>query len=144
MIRAMAGSDVAQALRSTSLFAKVPDKELDRLAGAMRERRVSAGEEILSEGTGGVGFFVIESGEATVTQDGTELRTLGPGEGFGEMSLIDQKPRSATVRASSDMVCHGITAWEFRPLVEEQPALAWSLLETLVARLRAAEARAGG
>ena len=60
------------------------------------------------------------------------------------MSLIDRKPRSATVRATSDMVCRGMTAWEFRPLTEENPALAWSLLETLVARVRDTEARSAG
>ncbi len=140
----MADSDVVEALRATSLFAALEDRELGRLAGAMRERAVAAGEEIVVEGTGGVGFFVIESGVASVSQGGEEIGTLGPGDGFGEMSLIDRKPRSATVRATSDMVCRGMTAWEFRPLVEENPALAWSLLETLVARVRDIEARSAG
>jgi CRP/FNR family cyclic AMP-dependent transcriptional regulator len=141
MMAAMAGSKVVEALRAVPLFASLPEKQLERLGGAMRERTVAAGEEIVVEGSGGgVGFFVIESGEAAVIKGGEQIRTLGPGDSFGEMALIDRGQRSATVRASSELTCRGMTAWEFRPLVEEHPEIAWSLLETLVARLRQAEA----
>ena len=142
MLGAMVRSDVVEALRGIPLFAAVPEKQLQRLGGAMRARTIAAGEEVVVEGSGGVGFFVIESGEASVSQSGEQIAALGPGDTFGEMALIDRGPRSATVRATTELNCHGMTAWEFRPLVEENPEIAWSLLETLVARVREAEARA--
>ena len=140
----MARSDVVEALRGIPLFAAVPEKQLQRLGDAMRARTIAAGEEVVVEGSGGVGFFVIESGEASVSQSGEQVATLGSGDTFGEMALIDRGPRSATVRATTELSCHGMTAWEFRPLVTENPEIAWSLLETLVARVREAEARAAG
>jgi len=136
-------SETVAALRSVPLFASLPDKQLKRLANAMRERTVEAGEELTVEGGGGVGFFVIEDGEAVVSVGGDEVRTLGPGDSFGEMAVIDAGPRSATVTAKSAMRCRGITSWGFKPLVESNPEMAWSLLETLVARLRESEARSG-
>jgi len=136
-------SETVAALRSVPLFASLPDKQLTRLANAMRERTVEAGEELTVEGGGGVGFFVIEDGEAVVSVGGDEVRTLGPGDSFGEMAVIDAGPRSATVTAKSAMRCRGITSWGFKPLVESNPEMAWSLLETLVARLRESEARSG-
>ena len=96
MMPAMA--EVVDTLRAIPLFANVPDKQLKRLAAAMQERTVAAGEELTVEGRSGVGFFVIESGEASVSQGGEEIRTLGPGDSFGEMAVIDSGPRSATVR----------------------------------------------
>ena len=137
-------TDVVDTLRAIPLFANVPDKQLKRLAAAMQERTVAAGEELTVEGRSGVGFFVIESGEASVSQSGEEIRTLGPGDSFGEMAVIDSGRRSATVRATTDMRCRGLTPWEFRPLVNSNPEIGWALLETLVARLRDAESRASG
>ena len=142
MMPAMA--EVVDTLRAIPLFANVPDKQLKRLAAAMQERTVAAGEELTVEGRSGVGFFVIESGEASVSQGGEEIRTLGPGDSFGEMAVIDSGPRSATVRATTDLRCRGLTPWEFRPLVNSNPEIGWALLETLVARLRDAESRASG
>ena len=142
MMPAMA--EVVDTLRAIPLFANVPDKQLKRLAAAMRERTVAAGEELTVEGRSGVGFFVIESGEASVSRGGEEIRTLGPGDSFGEMAVIDSGPRSATVRATTDLRCRGLTPWEFRPLVNSNPEIGWALLETLVARLRDAESRASG
>ena len=84
---------------------------------------------------------MIEDGNATVSIDGKIVRTLGPGEYFGEIALIDSGPRSATIVASTDLRCQGITAWEFRPFIEEHPEVAWALLETLASRLRDAEKR---
>ena len=137
-------TDVVDTLRAIPLFANVPDKQLKRLAAAMQERTVAAGEELTVEGRSGVGFFVIESGESSVSQSGEEIRTLGPGDSFGEMAVIDSGPRSARVRETSDLRCRGLTPWEFRPLVNSNPEIGWALLETLVARLRDAESRASG
>jgi len=82
---------------------------------------------------------VIESGEASVSVHGGERDKLGPGDYFGEIALIDEGARSATVTADSELRCYGLTSWEFRPLVEGNASIAWKLLETMAKRLRAAQ-----
>ena len=89
---------------------------------------------------GGAGFFVIESGEAVVTVAGDERRTLGPGDYFGDIALIDQGSRTATITADSDLNTYGLTFWDFRPLVENDARIAWPLLQVMAKRLREAEA----
>lgn len=143
MIAIMAEQDLVAALGRVPLFAAVAEKDRQRLARSFTERAFPAGHEVVVEGRDGVGFFVIDSGMAVVTRDGEEIGKLGPGDYFGEMALIDQGPRSATVVAGSDLRCHAMTAWSFRPVVESHGEIAWPLLEALVARLRKAEARAG-
>jgi CRP-like cAMP-binding protein len=91
------------------------------------------------EGSGGAAFFLIDSGEATVSRKGVHHATLGPGDYFGEIALIDGGPRSATVTAATDLACYGLTFWEFRPLVEGSGAIGWKLLQALAKRLRAAD-----
>ncbi len=125
------------------LFSGLERKEVEQLAKSFKERNFSAGEPIASEGQRGIGFFVIESGTAKVTKDGKELATLGPGQYFGEIALIDDGPRTATVTADSDLRCWGLTAWEFKPIVETNAGMAWKLLELMAKRLRQAEQRAG-
>ena len=134
-------ADVAQSLKTVPLFAGVGDRELKRLANVLRESRFNEGEAITTEGRSGVGFFVIEEGEASVALRGEIVRTLGPGDHFGEIALIDEGPRSATVTASTDMRCRGMAPWEFKAFVQEHPEVAWPLLETLASRLREAEER---
>jgi CRP-like cAMP-binding protein len=91
------------------------------------------------EGSGGAAFFLIESGEAIVSKKGIHLATLGPGDYFGELALIDGGTRSATVTAATDLVCYGLTFWEFRPLIERNSSIAWKLLQALAKRLRDAD-----
>jgi CRP/FNR family cyclic AMP-dependent transcriptional regulator len=136
-------SDVSESLSKVPLFAGVNAKELKKLAERMMERRFNEGDTITEQGKSGVGFFVIEEGDATVSIKGEVVRTLGPGDWFGEIALIDDGPRSATIVAGTDLRCRGMTAWEFRPFVQEHPEVAWPLLETLALRLRESEARAG-
>ena len=124
-------ADVEETLGRVPLFPGVKPKELKKLAERMQERSFAEGDTITTEGESGVGFFVIEDGNATVSIDGKIIRTLGPGEYFGEIALIDSGPRSATIVATTDLRCRGMTAWEFRPFVEEHPEVAWSMLETL-------------
>ena len=121
------------------LFAELEPRELERLSGSFKERTFSAGERVAAEGEGAAGFFVIESGEASVTVRGGERDKLGPGDYFGEIALIDEGARSATVTADSELRCYGLTSWEFRPLVEGNAGIAWKLLETMAKRLRAAQ-----
>jgi len=126
-------------LERVPLFAEFDRRDLERIARSFKERTFDAGHAVASEGKGGAGFFVIESGEATVTVRGSERRKLGPGDYFGEIALIDDGARSATVTADSDLHCYGLTSWEFRPLVETNASIAWKLLETMAKRLRAAQ-----
>ena len=111
----------------------------EQIAKLLKERRFAKGETVIMEGTGAAAFFLIESGEAKVTRKGVELATLGPGQYFGEIALIDGGPRSATVTAATDLVCYGLTFWEFRPLVERNGTIGWKLLQSLAKRLREAE-----
>jgi CRP/FNR family cyclic AMP-dependent transcriptional regulator len=128
-------------LRRVPLFADFDRGDLERLARTFKERTFEAGHKVAEEGRGGAGFFVIENGEATVSVRGEERAKLGPGDYFGEIALIDDGARSATITAESDLQCYGITSWEFRPLVESNASIAWKLLETLAKRLREAQHR---
>jgi CRP-like cAMP-binding protein len=123
-------------LRRVPLFQGIGDKELKQLAEAFSERTFRSGDELTIEGHGAAGFFVIESGEAKVTVDGQERRTLSSGDYFGEIALIDGGRRSATITATSDGRAYGLTSWVFRPLVEKNAAIAWPLLEAMAARIR--------
>ncbi|MDP9276592.1 MAG: cyclic nucleotide-binding domain-containing protein [Actinomycetota bacterium] len=135
-------ADFNQSLSRVPIFAGLGKKELKKLAERMNERTFKEGDTITEQGQRGVGFFVIEEGDATVSIGGDLVRTLGPGHWFGEIAMIDDKPRSATIVAATDLHCRGLAVWEFRPFVQEHPEVAWPLLETLAARLREAEARA--
>jgi CRP/FNR family transcriptional regulator, cyclic AMP receptor protein len=126
-------------LQRVPLFADFDRGDLQRLARTFKERTFAAGSTVTVEGKSGAGFFVIESGEATVTARDTERAKLGPGDYFGEIALIDDGARSATVTADSELRCYGLTSWEFRPLVESNASIAWRLLETMAQRLRAAQ-----
>ena len=121
------------------LFAGLSDEQVEEVAQLFKERRFPAGEAVMREGTGGAAFFLIDSGEAVVSVRGEERARLGPGQSFGELAMIDEGPRSATVTAVSDMVCWGLTYWDFRPLVESNGPVAWNLLQTLAKRIRAAD-----
>ena len=123
-------------LRKVTLFSSLEEKEAKKLAPLFKERNFDAGEAMAEEGKHGVGFFVIESGTAKVTSHGEERATLGPGAYFGEIALIDDGPRTATVTAETDIKAHVLVAWDFRPMVKEDPDLAWCLLEGVAQMLR--------
>ena len=127
-------------LKRVRLFQDLDRKELQSLASSFKERTFNAGETVASEGSGGVGFFVIDEGEAKVTLRGDERARLRPGDYFGELALIDEGTRTATITAETDMRCYGLTSWEFRPLVESNSAIAWKLLQALAKQLREARA----
>jgi CRP/FNR family transcriptional regulator len=132
--------DTVDALAKVPLLAGLQRRDLEKLARSFRERRFPEGHVITGEGQPGVGFFVIVEGAANVSVGGEQRATLGPGNAFGEMALIDQGPRSATIVAATDVKCVALSAWEFKPFVEEHPTVAWALLEALAKRLRALEA----
>jgi CRP/FNR family transcriptional regulator, cyclic AMP receptor protein len=124
------------------LFADLDKKELQGVASSMKERTFNAGQKIASEGQTGIGFFVIADGTAKVTRGDEERATLGPGDYFGEIALIDDGIRTASVTADSELKVYGLTSWEFRPIVESNASIAWKLLKTMAVRLREAEGRA--
>lgn len=128
-------------LRQVPLFADLDERDLRDIAGTMKERRFAAGHVLAEEGQSGIGFFVIEDGEARVTVGGQEVGRLGGGDYFGEIALVADTPRTATVTAESELRAHGLTSWEFRPLVETNAQIAWKLLEALAKKLRDAEQR---
>jgi len=130
--------DPVSAIQRVELFAGMNRRQSEQIARLLKERRFAKGETVIMEGSGGAAFFIIDSGQATVSSKGTELATLGPGEYFGEVALIDGGPRSATVTAATDLVCYGLTFWEFRPLVESNGTMGWKLLQALARQLRAA------
>ena len=134
----MPGAPV-DALRTVPLFANLDDDELAQVALLFKARRFSAGETIVKEGADGAAFFLVESGEAAVSVRGSERRSLGPGDHFGEIALIDEGVRSATITATTDLACYGLTLWEFRPLVVENGEVGWKLLQSLAGKLRDAE-----
>lgn len=129
---ARASTDV---LKQVPLFADLDERELQEIAAQMRERKFGAGDTVTQEGAGGAGFFVVESGEAEVTVDGQARGTVGPGDYFGEIALLTGSDRTATLVAKNDMVCWGMTPWDFRPLVEGNSAIAWKLLTAMAAKL---------
>jgi CRP-like cAMP-binding protein len=135
----MAGPSV-ELLQRIPLFAELEPRELERMSGSFKERTFTAGDKVASEGEGGAGFFVIESGEAVVRVHGDERGRLGPGDYFGDIAMIDQGDRTASIEAESDLKCYGLTFWDFRPLVEGDPRIAWPLLQAMAKRLRTAEA----
>jgi CRP-like cAMP-binding protein len=131
----MAGAPV-EALQRVPLFADLDKSELRQIARLFKERRFAAGETIVQEGSGGAAFFVIDSGEAAVLVRGNE-KTLKAGDHFGEIALFDEGTRTATITAASEVVCFGITYWDFGPLVVENGAIGWKLLQSMARMLRA-------
>jgi len=128
-------------LAKVPLFSMLSKRELARLANNAHERTFPAGAVLTEQDETGVTFGVIVEGQATVDVHGKAARTLGPGDYFGEMALIDHSYRSATITAATDLSCLLFTAWVFRPFAMEHPETAWVLLEMIVQRVRDAESR---
>jgi CRP-like cAMP-binding protein len=126
-------------LQSVPLFSSLGRRDLGRLSAAFKERTYEPGETVAQEGANAVGFFIIGEGTAEVTVRGEERRTLGPGDHFGEIALIDSGERTATVTAGSQLRCYAITSWDFKPLVEGNAAVSWQLLQGMARMLRTIE-----
>jgi len=133
--------DPVDVLPTVPLFAGLDQNEVEQIARLFKVRQFAAGEAVIREGSGGAAFFLIDSGEATVSIRGVERVTLKAGDHFGEIALIDEGQRMATVTAATDLVCHGLTYWEFRPLVQENGAIGWMLLQSMAKMLRDAQRR---
>ena len=118
-------------LKRVPIFEGLDRRELERIAHSMKQRTFRAGDTVTTEGQGGVGFFVIEDGTAKVTVGGEDRRTLGSGDYFGEVALLTDSPRTATIKAETDLRCYGMTSWDFKPLVETHGSIAWKLLQAM-------------
>jgi CRP-like cAMP-binding protein len=128
-------ADVVDILKRVPLFAGLEQKELQSIADSMRERTFRAGATVTEQGQAGAGFFVVESGHAEVTVDGEPRATINGGDYFGEIALLTGSSRTATITATTDLHCYGMTPWDFRPLVEGNPDIAWKMLQAMAARL---------
>jgi CRP/FNR family cyclic AMP-dependent transcriptional regulator len=138
MLRRMANAPV-ELIKGVPLFSDLDKRELKEVAESMKERTFGAGDTVTQEGTGGAGFFVIDEGSATVSVGGKDVRTIGAGDYFGEIGLIADIDRTATITADTDLHCYGMTFWDFRPLVESNASIAWKLLQAMAQRLKEAE-----
>jgi len=126
-------------IKAVPLFHGFGGKDLQRIAAIAKEVDFPAGREVAKQGESGIGFHMIVQGEVDVSIDGRSHATLGPGSYFGEMSLLDGGPRSATVKAITDLKTVSLTSWDFLALLDQYPELTRKLLVELCGRLRAVE-----
>ena len=120
----------AEALRDVGLFSELSQRQLRRLASKFKERRFEEGDTVVQQGRmSGVGFFVVTDGEAVVSVAGRVVGKLGPGDHFGELALIAERERTATVKATSSLTCLEIPIWDFREFVKNDSNAAWKLLQ---------------
>jgi len=120
-------------LRQVPLFSGLSQRQLRQLARSFKEREFRPGTSMVRQGEmSGVGFFVITGGEASVSVDGMEVAKLGPGDHFGELALISEQVRSATVTAEGPLQCLVMAFWDFRRFAKENPDVMWKLLQHLV------------
>lgn len=126
----------AELLGAAPLFADVDADGLQRIAARTVEVTFTDGHVIARQGEIGTGFFLIASGGVRVVRDGQESASLGPGEFFGELSILDGKPRTAQVVAAGPTVCLALASWDFEAVVAEEPAVAMAVLRALASRLR--------
>lgn len=132
-------------LTHVDLFAGLDKKELRHIANSCQERKFSAGSVLMKQGDTGAGLFVITNGHVKITQEADpdraeeNLGTAGPGEVLGEMALLDDLPRSATVTAVDDVTALLLPVWDFRTSLRDNPEIAVKLLAALSHRLRKAE-----
>ncbi|MFL6065339.1 MAG: cyclic nucleotide-binding domain-containing protein [Friedmanniella sp.] len=121
---------VVEDLERVPLFSGLSPRQLRQLAKNFTDRRVPAGSVLVRQDEmSGVAFFVIAEGEAAVIVDGTRVGTLGPGDHFGELAMISESERTATVEAVTPMRCHTIQFWHFRAFAKKNPDVTWKLLQ---------------
>jgi len=131
-------TNVANLLQKVPIFSDCSSRDLAAVARGLKEVHHKEGTVIAREGDPGVGLFIIVEGTAKVTIGGRPKATLGPGDFFGEIALLDGGPRTATVTAASDVNLLGLTEWVFRGLLQEHPAIAVKTLQAMAGRLRSA------
>ena len=121
-------------LSAVPLFADLDSGDLETLANAMQRRAFHEGETVTAEGAPSEEFFVIESGEAEVSVAGEKRTVLRAGDYFGEIALLTGSERTATVKAATDLHCYGLSAPDFKAIVEGNPTIAWELMQAMAER----------
>jgi CRP-like cAMP-binding protein len=137
-----ANDHATAALRRVSLFEDLDDQALERIAAQATEHRFAEGDSVIdADSSGRFGrLYMIVTGTADAIVNDETVGSFGPGDYFGEMSVLDGSPRSATVVATSDLDTFGISAWNMRSILREEPDVAMHVIETLARRLRARNA----
>lgn len=130
-------------LSRVPIFAKCTAEEIAAINGVAQKSSFQPGQIIVTQGTPGQAFYLILSGRVEIQRDGISLGAFGPGDFFGEMSLLDSAPRSATIRSIEETTCLMLSSWDFKALLEHHPSIAIKLLEVLSRRLRVADERVG-
>jgi CRP/FNR family transcriptional regulator, cyclic AMP receptor protein len=126
----------AAALARVPLFEGISQTSLERLTDATGEVVFAAGQFIVRQGQVGSGLYIILSGAARVVSGSRELARLGPGDFAGELAVVDQQPRLASVQAAEDTVCLALASWDLLELLRSDSALALNLIRGLATRLR--------
>jgi CRP-like cAMP-binding protein len=123
-------------LGEVPLFSGLDAKELRTIAGSGREVSFEPGKRILKQGEPGLSFLLVLEGKVKIQKNGKTVATTGPGGFFGEMTVFDDKPRTADVVAMEETRCFGLTNWSFLPLLRRDPGIAIEIIKELVRRLR--------
>ena len=132
----MAAVDPAD-LKNVPLFSDLDNRQLKKLAARFRERTVGPGTQVTKQGEmSGVGFFVVTGGEAAVNVGGKDVKSIGPGDHFGELALVSESARTATVTATTELRLLEIPFWDFRDFAHANPDVTWKLLQHVVAVLQ--------
>jgi CRP-like cAMP-binding protein len=133
---ALTREQTTQLLARTRLFAGVDAAGLKGISARVTELDVPADRLIARQGEIGTGFYIVVSGAVRVVRDGETLAQLGPGDFFGELSVLDGRPRIAQVVSSEPTTCLALASWDFEAVVHEQPSVAMAILRELAGRLR--------
>lgn len=133
--------NIEEALANVPIFRDIPAKSRHRLAQTARERHYKSGETIIKEGDEGVALFIVVEGTAESSRNGVKIASYGSGDYFGEMALLDNHRRSATIAATTDTTAIAISRWDFVSEVRENSDVALSVIETLSRRLRELDER---
>ncbi len=141
----MSSANVSAGLASAELFRGLAPAELERLDRVAHRRHYDPGAVIVQEGQGGIAFFIVTSGQAIVSRQGSdgqpqEIRRIGPGGVFGEMALFSDRPRAGTVTAAEPTDCLALHRLEFLDELRRSPEVALRLLDSLAIRLDEASA----
>jgi CRP-like cAMP-binding protein len=138
----MSAKEAPLDLKSIWMFSGCSSSELRKIRGSLDQVTVPPGKVLVEEGRIGTEFFLIVSGTAAVTREGKKVATLGPGSYFGELALLDRKPRSASVVSETDMDLLVLSQRQFNSLLESVPTISRKMLAAMANRLREADARA--
>ncbi|MBF6554588.1 MAG: cyclic nucleotide-binding domain-containing protein [Acidimicrobiales bacterium] len=136
----MAARPKALDLKTIWLFSSCTASELRKIRSSLDEIEVPKGKVLVEEGRIGLEFFIVVTGTAVVTRNGKRVATLGPGDHFGELALLDRRPRSASVTSETDLDVLVLSQRQFNGLLQSVPSIGRKMLAAMANRLREADA----